>query len=66
MVHDLVTASEISRAVCASGERVRHVLRTRPIEPVAHAGLVRLYEPAAIERVRAELAEQDRRRCVSA
>ena len=61
-----VTAAQIAQLLDQSVVRVRHVLATRDIEPVARAGLVRMYSPDAVDFVRAELATIDARKAVPA
>lgn len=56
-----VTASQIAEALGESVVRVRHVLATRDIRPVARAGLVRMFAPDAVDRVRQEIAAIDAR-----
>ncbi len=51
-----VTSSHIAAALGESVIRVRHILGTRDITPVARAGMVRMYSPDTIDRVREELA----------
>jgi hypothetical protein len=55
-----VIAAELG--VCLS--RVLNVLRTRghSIRPIGRAGVLRLYDQAAVEKVRNVLREMDRRR----
>ena len=56
------TAAQIAKHFNVSRDRVSYVLASQRIEPVARAGLVRLYRPDTIERVRDALAAQDQRR----
>lgn len=57
-----VTATHIADALGQPVVRVRHVLATRNIKPVARAGLVRMYAPKVVDRVCAELARIDAKR----
>lgn len=57
-----LTAAQIAEALDQPVVRVRHVLATRNIKPMARAGLVRMYAPDAVDRVRAELATIDAKR----
>ena len=59
---NLVTTADIARECQASRSRINYIVMSRSIEPAARAGAVRLYRPAAIERVREVLAAQDARR----
>jgi hypothetical protein len=56
-----ITASEIAAILDRPVVRVRHILASRNIEPIARAGLVRVYDAAAIEKVRAELGAIEKR-----
>ena len=58
---ELVTRGDIARALGVPPHEVGYVLDSRPdIEPVARAGIVRLYTRSVIDRVRAE------RECIDA
>lgn len=58
----LITPGVIAREVHAPLHRVLYILRTRRhIQPIARAGLLRLYERAAIAQVRYELTSIDTR-----
>lgn len=59
----LLTSGRIADAVGAPLHRVLHVLATRPyIQPVARAGILRLYRADAVAMVRHELSAIDARR----
>ena len=58
---DFLTATQIAKRINATGERVRHVLRSREIEPVARAGGVRLFDTEACDRVRTEIEQMKTR-----
>lgn len=51
----LITASEIARALGAPLHRVNYVLATRDIEPVRRVGIIRAYPAEAADQVRQEL-----------
>ncbi|MCH8344705.1 MAG: hypothetical protein IH983_12050 [Planctomycetes bacterium] len=52
-----LTSGDIAQALGRSVFQVRYVLDSRPdIQPLARAGLVRLYSGEVVEHVRAELA----------
>ena len=55
------TSGDISKALGRPFSRVRWILGTRDIQPVGRAGIIRLYDDAAVERVRAELETADKR-----
>ena len=58
----IVRVSDIARVLGRPVSQVRHVLNTRfEIEPVGRAGIVRLYDDGAVDRVRSELEAIDRR-----
>ena len=61
MVLSLLTASEIAKDVGSTGERVRAVIRRCEIEPVTRAGLVRLFDSVARDRVQIEIDKLHRR-----
>ena len=46
--------------------RVLYILRKRGIRPIGRAGILRLYDRAAVEKVRAALREMDRRQALAA
>jgi len=58
----LITPGVIARELGVPLHRVLYVLRSRDIEPVARAGTLRLYDNAAIARVRHELNAIDARK----
>lgn len=61
-----LTSGDIAQAVGRSVFQVRYVLDSRrDIRPVGRAGLVRLYSPDIIERVRAELGNIEAKRAKS-
>ena len=63
----LLTSGDIARHLHAKVQRVRHILATREhIRPVGHAGLVRLFDPSAVELVAAELRPEDVHETVTA
>ena len=66
----LLTAGRIADKLRRPIHRITYVLRTRDIRPSATAGTLRLYDLAAVARVRHELsgidARADRRRGVNA
>ncbi len=52
----LLTPGELAAEIGTPLHRILHVLRTRPhIQPVARAGVVRVYDRAALEAVREEI-----------
>jgi hypothetical protein len=66
MAHDtpqLRTAGVIAAELDAPLTRVLYILRTRKhlIRPIGRAGVLRLYDRQAVEMVRNELREMDRR-----
>ena len=53
----LLTSGDIARTLDRGADCVRHILNSRrDIQPVARAGIVRLYGDDVVERVAAELA----------
>lgn len=58
----LLTAAEVAAEVGLPPSRARHFLDSRGVRPAARAGLVRLYRPDAIERVREAAREVEERR----
>lgn len=59
----LITPGVIATEVRAPLHRVLHILATRPhIQPAARAGTLRLYDRAAVAKVRHELSAIDARR----
>lgn len=61
---NLITPGRIAAALHVPLHRVLNVLATRPhIRPTARGGTLRLYDKAAIAKVRAELNAIDARRC---
>lgn len=59
----LITPGIIAAALGVPIHRVNHILRTRAhLRPVARAGVLRCYEPAAVAMVRHELSAIDARR----
>lgn len=63
----LRTPGVIAAELDAPLSRVLYVLRTRSrlIKPIGRAGVLRLYDRAAVEMVRDELREMDQRREVA-
>lgn len=57
----LVTAGVMAERLGVPLHRVQYVLRTRQVRVSAYAGRLRLYDRAAVERVRGELARIDAR-----
>lgn len=57
-----ITAGEIARRTRAELHRVIHILSTRQVVPIARAGVLRIFDEAAVELVRRELAKQDAKR----
>lgn len=57
-----LTPGEIARRCGVQLHRVSHILDTRDIKPIGRAGIVRIYDDAALERVREELSKIDARR----
>ena len=59
----LLTPGRIADALSVPLHRVQHILATRPhIQPVARAGTLRLFDKAAVARIRHELNTIDARR----
>jgi hypothetical protein len=61
----LRTPGIIPAELAAPLSRVLYVLRHRDIKPIGRAGVLRLYDHAAVETVRAVLREMDRRQGVA-
>jgi len=62
-VPSLRTPGRLAAELGVPLHRILHVLNTRPhIQPVAKAGTLRLYNNAAVAKVRHELNAQDARR----
>ena len=59
-IPQLRTAGVIAAELNAPLSRVLYVLRHRNIQPIGRAGVLRLYDRAAVDSVRAALAEIDR------
>jgi hypothetical protein len=57
----LRTPGVIAAEVDAPLNRVLYVLRTRNIKPIGRAGVLRLFDRAAVEMVREALREIDQR-----
>jgi hypothetical protein len=57
----LLTPGRIADALDVPLGRVLYVLRTRRIDPTARAGILRLYDAAALEQVGGALAAIDAR-----
>jgi hypothetical protein len=57
-----LTPGEIARRCKVPLHRVSHILATRDIKPIGRAGIVRIYDEAALERVHQELAKVDAKR----
>jgi hypothetical protein len=60
----LRTPGVIADELGAPLSRVLYILRHRNIKPIGRAGVLRLYDHAAVETVRAVLREMDRRQGV--
>lgn len=59
----LYTSGDIAKILDRSVSQVRHVLNSRfDIEPVGRAGIVRLYDDSAVDRVRSELEAINQKR----
>lgn len=68
-IDSLVTPGDIARLLREPEHRVKYLLNTRPhIRPLRRAGIIRLYAPEAVAKVRTELdainAKRDRSRAV--
>ncbi len=62
-VSTLLTVGQLARHLGEPVHRVHHVVRTRPhIQPIGRAGILRLFGPAALDQVKAELAQIDAKR----
>lgn len=61
----LRTAGVIAAELDAPLSRVLYVLRNRSIKPIGRAGVLRLYDRAAVESVREALREMDERQGVA-
>ena len=59
-IPQLRTAGVIAAELNAPLSRVLYILRYRNIKPIGRAGVLRLYDRAAVDGVRAALAEIDR------
>jgi hypothetical protein len=60
-VPQLRTPGVIAAELDAPLARVLYVLRKRAIKPIGRAGILRLYDQAAVETVRETLREMDQR-----
>jgi hypothetical protein len=60
----LRTAGVIADELDAPLSRVLYVLRTRNVKPIGRAGVLRLYDRAAVETVRQELNAMHQRHCL--
>ncbi len=58
----LLTPGVIAARLGVALHRVHYILESRGIRPVARAGRLRLFDAAAVERVRSALAAIDARR----
>jgi hypothetical protein len=68
MVNDipqLRTPGVIAAELDAPLSRVLYILRKRQIKPIGRAGVLRLYDRAAVETVRDALREMDQRQGVA-
>ena len=59
VLNGLMTSGQIARFLGKHVQRVRYVIDSRDIEPEARVGIVRLFSPAAVDRVRREIADID-------
>jgi hypothetical protein len=57
----LLTPGRIAQALAVPLGRVQYILRTRRIDPTARAGILRLYDSAALRQVEEALLEIDAR-----
>ena len=63
----LRTIEQVARELRVSRYRVRHIVRSRGhIRPVALAGRLRIFDRAAVARIRHEINKIDARRSASA
>lgn len=58
----LLTSGQIAEQVGEHRDRVAYVLRRAEIQPIGRAGIVRLFGPDAVEKVRTFLNSHSRRR----
>ncbi len=61
-ISDAKTVGQIARDLGEPEHRVKHVVNSRRIEPLGRVGIIRLYGPAAVDRVRQALRDIDARR----
>jgi hypothetical protein len=64
-IPQLRTAGVIAAELDAPLSRVLYVLRYRNIKPIGRAGVLRLYDRAAVDSVRQALAEIDRQASIA-
>ena len=64
-IPQLRTPGVIAAQLQAPLNRVLYALRSRNVRPIGRAGTIRLYDQAAVERVREALAEMDQRKGAS-
>jgi len=55
-----LTTGEIAKQLGWPLHRVQYLVRTRQIEPTARAGILRLFDPAILERLRTEARQEAR------
>jgi hypothetical protein len=58
----LLTSGQIARQIHEDRDRVAYALRKTGVEPIGRAGLVRLFGPDALEKVRQFLDTKTNRR----
>ena len=61
-IADVKTVGQIARDLGEPEHRVKHIVNSRRIESLGRVGIIRLYGPAAVDRVRDELQAIDARR----
>ena len=61
-IEDVKTVGQIARDLGEPEHRVKHIVNSRRIESLGRVGIIRLYGPAAVDRVRKELHDIDERR----
>jgi hypothetical protein len=64
-IPQLRTPGVLAAELDAPLSRVLYILRHRNIRPIGRAGVLRLYDRAAVDTVREALREMDRRREVA-
>ena len=61
-IGDVKTVGQIARDLGEPEHRVKHIVNSRRIESLGRVGIIRLYGPDAVDRVRDELHAIDARR----